>query len=92
MEIEISKYTPYKINSLPQDIQKLVWRALFYSSQIEVYLRNCSLRRDCKPIEKIEKYFEAFENIRRIIDKKCKKMGLEKIILCWDKEKNKNRR
>ena len=76
MEIEISKYTPYKINSLPQDIQKLVWRALFYSSQIEVYLRNCSLRRDYKPIEKIEKYFEA----------------LEKIILCRDKEKNKNRR
>jgi len=77
----ISEFTPDKIESLPIDIQKLVWRALFYKSQVTMYEREYALRKDDKIFEKLNKYREAFKNMQEILNKKCKSKGLESIII-----------
>lgn len=77
--MEISEHTPEKIENLPPDIQKLVWRALFYKSQIAIYEKECALNADSKTLEKINNYREAFENIIRICASKCKSRGIEDI-------------
>ncbi len=79
--MKISEFTPDKIESLPVDIQKLVWRALFYKSQITMYEREYTLRKDDKIFEKLSKYREAFRNMQEILNKKCKSKGLESIII-----------
>jgi len=79
--ISITKYEPKKINSLPEDIQKLVWRAIFYLSQIENYLRKCSWRRDEIPVKKLDGYSQALENLQKIIEKKCSGKKMEKIVI-----------
>ncbi len=75
----LSEHTPEKIESLPPDIQKLVWRALFYKSQIAEYEKECSLKADSKTLDKINKYRDALNNIIRICTNKCKSKGLEEI-------------
>jgi len=77
----ISEFTPDKIESLPTDIQKLVWRALFYKSQVTMYEREYALRKDDKIFEKLNKYREAFKNMQEILNKICKSMALESIII-----------
>jgi len=79
--MEISEYTPDKIESLPIDIQKLVWRALFYRSQVTMYEREYALRKDDKIFEKLNNYREAFKNMQDILNKKCKSKGLESIVI-----------
>ena len=82
--LSISKCEPEKIDMLPEDIGKLVWRAFFYLSQIENYLNKCSFRRDESPIKKFYKYCNALENLERIIEKKCEKKGMDKVVLCYN--------
>lgn len=79
--MEISEFTPDKIESLPVDIQKLVWRALFYKSQITMYEREYRTRKDDKTFEKLGKYHEVFKNMSEVINRKCKSKGLENIII-----------
>ena len=77
--MKISKFTPEKIDSLPKDIQKLVWRVLLYKSKIVEYKKEYNTRNDDKILEKLNKYCEAFRNIQEILDIKCKRDGLERI-------------
>ncbi|MCK4257243.1 hypothetical protein KAX35_10165 [candidate division WOR-3 bacterium] len=79
--MEISENTPEKIESLPSDLQKLVWRALFYKSQVSIYEKEYSLKRDNKTLEKLNKYREAFKNVKRIFTNKCKSKGLKDITI-----------
>ena len=79
--MQICRCEPEKINELPEDIQKLVWRAFFYLSQIENYLNKCSFRRDELPVKKFYKYCEALENLEGIIEKKCEKKAWTKSLL-----------
>ena len=85
--LSISKCEPEKIDMLPDDIQKLVWRAFFYLSQIENYLNKRSFRRDESPIKKFYKYCNALENLERIIEKKCEKKGIDKVVLFYKWQK-----
>jgi len=78
-EIKISVFTPEKIDNLPKDIQKLVWRALLYKSQIMEYKKEYIARNDDKILEKLIKYCEAFTNMQGILDRKCKRDGLKRI-------------
>ena len=78
-EIKISVFTPEKIDNFPKDIQKLVWRALLYKSQIVEYKKEYIAKNDDKILEKLIKYCEAFRNMQGILDRKCKRDGLKRI-------------
>ena len=84
MMVRISKWDPDKINELPEDIQKLLWRTFFYLSQIENYLNKFCFRRDRIILKKFYGYCSAFENMERIIEKKIRQKGLD-IDLCYNK-------
>ena len=81
MRIKISEFDPDKIGAFPKDIEKLIWRALFYKSQIKVLEQEFTKRGDHHTFEKLEEYRKAFQNTYKIINKQCKRKGLETITI-----------
>ena len=60
-----------KIKDYPEDIQKLVWKALRYKCEINA-LRSTSLR-TYNDYERLTKYIDTFRNTQQLIFKMCKK-------------------
>jgi hypothetical protein len=81
MGIEISEFDPDKIGAFPQDIEKLIWRALFYKSQIKILEQEFTKRGDLHTFEKLEEYRKAFQNTCKIINNQCKRKGLETVTI-----------
>ena len=72
-----------KIESYPENIQKLVWRALHY--QCEIKTRRSEFLRSPQPTakdnEKLTKYIEVFRRTQQMIIKMCRKRDLKWIII-----------
>ena len=68
-----------KIESYPESIQKLVWRALYYKNEIRV--RKAMFLRGNEQDEKLAKFIEAFRRTQQLILKMCKRRNLEGIII-----------
>ncbi len=68
-----------KIESYPETIQKLVWRALHYKCEIET--RQSMLPTSPKDYEKLTRYIEAFRQTQKLILKMCRRQKLRGIII-----------
>lgn len=68
-----------KIESYPESIQKLVWRALYYKNEIKTRLPMFYMV--CAEDEKLTKFIEAFRQTHQLILKMCKKQNLKRIII-----------
>lgn len=77
IEIEISEFNPQKIGTFPEDIEKLIWRALLYKSKIKIFEKEYKEKWNNYTFDKLQEYKKAFINTRNIIKKQCKRKGLK---------------
>ena len=68
-----------KIEEYPENVQKLVWRALHYKCEIET--RRSMPPTSSEHYEKLTKYIDAFRQTQKLILKMCMRQKFRDIII-----------